>query len=85
MGSLFQGSLEWGNNHTSEGCDLITETINGSESMYYFEKKGCQKMSGPGVAVQSHSLTRDRNEMSSKLTVGDFVLFKQHDDEIEQT
>ena len=83
MGSLFQGSLEWGNNHDSDGCDLVTETLVGSESMYCFEKKICQKTAGPGVAVQSQSLTRDRNEMAARLTVGDFVLFKQNDDEIE--
>ena len=83
MGSLFQGSLEWGNNHDSDGCDLVTETLVGSESMYCFEKKICQKTAGPGVAVQSQSLTRDRNEMAARLTVGDFVLFKQSDDDIE--
>ena len=33
--------------------------------------------------MQSQVLTRDQNEMASKLTVGDFVVFDKSDDEVE--
>ena len=50
--------------------------------MYSFEKK-MQKTAGPGVAMQAQVLTRDQNEMASKLTVGDFVVFDKSDDKVE--
>jgi hypothetical protein len=51
--------------------------------MYCFGKTFYQKTEGLGVAVESQPLKRDRNEMSSKLTVGYFVLFNQRDDELD--
>ena len=35
------------------------------------------------MAMQAQVLTRDRNEMASKLTVGNFVVFDKSDDEVE--
>ena len=32
------------------------------------------------MVVQSQRLTRNRNEVASELTVGDFVLFDKHDE-----
>ena len=46
-------------------------------------RKKCKKTSGPGVAMQAQVLTRDQNEMASKLTVGEFVVFDKSDDEVK--
>ena len=51
--------------------------------MYYFTKKLCPKIAGPGVAIQSQIITRNQNEVASKLTVGDFLLFRKNDDDVE--
>ena len=87
--SLFKGPLEWGQDYKSERCSTIqdqsTEYGNDKteDSMYSFTKKSCPKTAGPGVAIQSQTITKNRNEVASQLTVGDFVLFRKIDDDIE--
>jgi len=87
--SLFKGPLEWGEDYTSEQCTTVQDELTGNEgdeteeTMYCFTKKLCPKTAGPGVAMQSQTITRDRNELASKLTVGDFVLFRKNDDDVE--
>ena len=51
--------------------------------MYLFEKRICTKTAGPGVNSHVRILKRDRNKTAAELTVGDFVIFDKHDDEIE--
>jgi hypothetical protein len=51
--------------------------------MYCFTKKLCPKIAGSGVAMQSQIITRNQNEVASKLTVGDFLLFRKNDDDVE--
>ena len=69
-----------GDDSSGRESDSSTRT---DEKMYSFTQKSCRKTAGPGVVVQSQRLTRNRNEVASELTVGDFVLFDKHDDGIE--
>ena len=79
MGSVPPGWKLHSVNDTSDGGQTVNNTdLDGN--MYSFEKKNCNKTAVPGVAMQAQVLTRDRNEMASKLTVGDFVVFDKSDD-----
>jgi len=87
--SLSGGPLEWGQDYTSEKCSTVQDESTGYDGdktenrMYSFVKKNCAKIAGPGVAMQSQTITKNRNEIASKLTVGDFVLFRKTDDDVE--
>ena len=87
MDDLYNGTVEWGDEHLVENCKSVTDTsVVGvmSQNMYSFAKKNCDKLSGPGVAIQAQAMTQHRNEIASKLTVGDFILFDKSGDEVEQ-
>jgi len=51
--------------------------------MYCFEKGLCTKTASPGVAMQAQVSTRDRNEVASGLTPGEFILFDASEDQHE--
>ena len=79
--------LKWGDEHLVENCKSVSDTSAVgvmSQNMYSFAKKNCDKLSGPGVAIQAQALTRHRNEIASELTVGDFILFDKSGDDVEQ-
>ena len=92
VSSLYNGTLEWGEDHKVEHCNAVNEIsvpeetddgIHSDGNMFSFEKKACTKISGPGVAIQAQVITRDRTTMASELTVGDFVVFDTSDDDVE--
>ena len=87
MASLYNETVEWGDKHMIDNCNSVTDTSEVGEmgeNTYCFEKKSCEKFSGPGEAIRSQAITQHRNEIASKLTIGDFILFDKNDDEVEQ-
>ena len=68
MGSLYNGSLEWGQDHLVENCYTINDTSDGGQTvnntdldgnMYSFEGGKCNKTDGPSVKMQDRVLTTD--------------------------
>ena len=52
-------------------------------NVYSFEKKKiCNKTAGTSVAMQAQVLTTDQHGMASKLSGGDAVVFREHDDDV---
>ena len=83
MASLSKGKLEWGQDHDIKKCKSVKESTQNCNNMYPFEKRICTKTAGPGVTTQVRVATRNRNDVSTELSVGDFVIFDAHDDELE--
>ncbi|KAL7534418.1 hypothetical protein ACHAXR_005863 [Thalassiosira sp. AJA248-18] len=80
------GTLGWGQkSHEVLRCAAAAAGSNSCEeptdNVYTFSKSECTKTSGPGVTMAIANETRNRNEVASKLTVGDWVLFDSNEDE----
>ena len=87
MSDLIEGSLDWGEMHNVAGCDAKAGSINAvsdsASNLYCFDKCECTKTAGPGVAAALVQQNKNRDEVASALTVGDWVVFDACDDELE--
>jgi hypothetical protein len=85
MKDFMDGPLEWNDSHRVSGCDATANNIasDPASNMYCFHKSECSKLTGPGVQKEVQISKRNRNETASSLSVGDWVLFDGHDDEVE--
>ena len=85
MKDFMDGPLDWNDSHRVSGCDATANNIasDPASNMYCFHKSECSKLTGPGVQKEVQISKRNRNETASSLSVGDWVLFDGHDDEVE--
>ena len=79
---MFKWTLDWGEDTTIEQCEASADVAN-EESMYCFEKGLCTKTAGLGVTMQAQVSTRDRNEIASGLTPGEFIFFDASEHQLE--
>ena len=82
MKSLMEGTLGWGaNSYSVPNCSAISSGGSGvNTSLYTFSKYDIEKRTGTGVARENTERRRHRNEVASKLSVGDWVLFDSEDE-----
>jgi hypothetical protein len=76
--ALTDGSKHWLDTHSVRGC---TSSFDTATNVYKFEKKECWKIRGVNANLELQQRKRSRNEMSSTLTTGAWVIFKSDGDE----
>lgn len=80
MKALMDGTLGWGaNSYSVPNCSAISSGSGINTSLYTFVKCDIEKKTGPGVAKENRERRKHRNEVATKLSVGDWVLFDGED------
>ena len=72
MKAMMKGSLDWQESQRINGC--ISSTL--SATVYEFIQTSCKKTVGVGVTTTNTERVHDKNDMTSKLSHGDWMLFK---------
>lgn len=72
MCAMMEGSLRWPESKPISGCTSSTL----SARVYQFVKQSCKKTEGVGVTTTRRDHLREKNEMTTQLSHGDWMLFK---------
>ena len=79
--AIINGSVSWGYNHRVGGCTSLQRDSDQTSNIYEFDKRPCNKLTGPGVQAQLSEKKQSRNGMASQLRPNDWVVFKSTGDE----